>query len=172
LPRYIIAGVFSTSIRPLNIAMKKETLKECRLHFAKTANQQVWKLLDKRGRSKEENELMIHSAHASCYHWLEVGTRIHNQRSHWLLSRVYTVTKDGPNALKHAKKCLELTQKYPKEMKDFDVAYAYEAVARANFLNRQSVYGKKYLAIAQQKGDKIKNPEDKALFLKDLNFKN
>ncbi len=152
--------------------MKNEILKECGAYFAKTANQQVWKLLQKRSRTKEENELMIHSAHASCYHWLDVGTKVHNQRSHWLLSRVYTVTKDAPNALKHAKKCLELTKKYSKEMKDFDTAYAYEAMARANFLDRQSVYGNRYLEMAKNAGGKIKNPEDKNLFFKDLKFKN
>lgn len=152
--------------------MKKDTLNECGVYFAKTANQQVWKLLDKRKRTKEENELMIHAAYASSYHWLEVGTKMHNQRSHWLLSRVYTVTKDAPNALKHAKKCMELTQKYPREMKDFDLAYAYEALARANFLNRQSVYGNRYLDTAKKAGEKIKNPEDKTLFFKDLKFKN
>jgi rubrerythrin len=152
--------------------MKKDTLKECGIYFAKTANQQVWKLLQKRNRTKEENELMIHSAHASSYHWLEVGTQVHNQRSHWLLSRVYTVTKDAPNALKHAKRCMELTEKYPKEMKDFDLAYAYEALARANFLSRQSVYGNRYLETAKKAGEKIKNLEDKTQFFNDLKFKN
>lgn len=152
--------------------MKKETLKECGAYFAKTANQQVWKLLQKRHRTKEENELMIHSAHASSFHWLAVGTIVHSQRAHWLLSRVYTVTKDAPNALKYAKRCLELTQKHPKEMKDFDLAYAYEAVARANFINRQSIYANRYLDMAKKAGEKIKNPEDKTLFFKDLKFKN
>jgi hypothetical protein len=152
--------------------MKKETLKECGVHFAKTANQQVWKLLQKRNRTKEENELMIHAAHASSYHWLEVGAKINNQRGHWLLSRVYTVTKDAPNAIKHAKKCLKLTQKNLRDMKDFDLAYAYEALARANYLNRQSVYGKRYLDMARKAGEKIKNLEDKNQFFKDLKFKN
>ena len=152
--------------------MKKDTIKEYGIYFAKTANQQVWKLLQKRSRTKDENEFMIHAAHASNYHWLEVGTKVHNQRGHWLLSRVYTVTKDAPNALKHAKKCLELTQKNPKEMKDFDLAYAYEAVARANYLNRQSVYGNRYLDMARKAGEKIKNLEDKVQFLNDLKFKN
>ncbi len=151
--------------------MKKETLKDCSAYFAKTANQQVWKLLQKRSRTKEDNELMIHSAHASCYHWLEVGTIVHNQRSHWLLSRVYTVTKDAPNALKYAKKCLELTKKYSKEMKDFDTAYAYEAMARANFLNRQTVYANRYLEMAKKAGQQIKNLDDKKLFFNDLKFK-
>jgi|TARA_B110000438_G_C15684043_1_gene593689 hypothetical protein len=34
--------------------MKKETLKECNLHFAKTSKQQVWKLLEKRRLTKEK----------------------------------------------------------------------------------------------------------------------
>lgn len=147
---------------------KKE--KDQHLKFAKSLNGLVWEFLEKRKLSSEEIGLMIHAAHGSCFHWLKVGTPVNHQRALWLLSRVYCVAGELPQALKYAQQCLDLTSKKSREMKDFDVAYAYEAQARASFLSKRSGEGKRFLALAKEAGQKIKNPEDKKLFLSDLMF--
>jgi hypothetical protein len=36
----------------------------------------TWELLDKPKRSQEENDTMIHAAHASRFHWGKVGTAL------------------------------------------------------------------------------------------------
>ena len=51
----------------------------------------TWKLLDKPDRTADEDALLIHMAHASAYHWLQVGKPENFARSHWLCSRVYSV---------------------------------------------------------------------------------
>jgi hypothetical protein len=52
--------------------------------FAISINGEVWELLDKESRTTSDDELMIHAAHASCYHWLQSGTGLHQQRGEWL----------------------------------------------------------------------------------------
>ena len=111
---------------------KHYTEQEAHRAFAVQYHGQTWDLLDQPERSKERDALMIHSAHASCRHWLEVGTGLHHQRGEWLISRVYAVLGQAGPALTHADRCLELTTKHADLMLDFDRAFAYEAVARAN----------------------------------------
>ncbi len=147
---------------------KKE--KDQHLQFAKSLNGLVWELLGKSKLSKDNIELMIHAAHGSCFHWLKVGTNVNHQRALWLLSRVYGVAGESSQSLKYASQCLEMTLKNSKEMKDFDVAYAYEAQARASFINKRAGEGKRFLVLAREAGQKIKNPEDKKLFFSDLKF--
>jgi hypothetical protein len=148
---------------------KRYTFEEAQQHFAKTLNGKVWELLQKPDRSHSEDELMIYAAHASCYHWLFTGTGLHHQRGEWLIAHVYTVLGITDAALRHSARCLELTNEYNKLMEDFDWAYCYECVARANALagNRDLVI--KYVELAQRSGQAISNDEDKYIFLGDFN---
>lgn len=102
--------------------------------LARAIGAEVWALLEKAGRSAEESERMVHAAHACSYHWLHAGTVVLQQRGEWLLSRVYTVLGREQAALHHARRCLDLTERHPGEMKDFDLAYAQEAMARVSAL--------------------------------------
>jgi DNA-binding transcriptional MerR regulator len=47
----------------------------------------TWRLMELEDRSPADDVLMIHQAHASAYHWLQVGTPQNVARSHWLCSR-------------------------------------------------------------------------------------
>jgi hypothetical protein len=113
---------------------KTYTLEEAQQYFAKTLNGKVWDLLQKPNRSKQENELMIYSVYASGFHWLMAGTGLHHQRAEWLIAHVYSELGLIESALQHATRCFELTEEVTDLMKDFDRAYAYESLARANCL--------------------------------------
>ena len=91
----------------------------------------TWTLVRKSDRTREDDDEMVHCAHASAYHWFQVGTQAHRARSEWQCSRVYTVLGLGEPALRHARRCLELVQGAPGEMEDWDLAAAHEALARA-----------------------------------------
>lgn len=54
-------------------------------------------------------------------------------------------------------------------MKDFDWAYAYEGIARANALARNRDEALKYIRLAQERGQAIRNDEDRSIFLGDFN---
>lgn len=145
------------------------TLEEAHQYFAKTLNGKVWELLQKPERSKSDDELMIYAAHASCYHWLIAGTGLHHQRAEWLIAHMYTELGVGDSALRHASRCLELTNEFADLMKDFDWAYAYEGVARANALAGNRDEALKYLRRADELGKAIDDNEDLSIFLSDFN---
>ena len=74
---------------------------------------------------------MIHAAHASRYHWGQVPsvTPAHLARGEWQISRVYAVLGRAEPALHHARRVLELCQQ--NGIGEWDLAFAYEALARA-----------------------------------------
>ena len=148
---------------------KTYSLEEAHLYFAKMLKGIVWELLQKTDRSKSEDEQMIYTAHASCYHWLNAGTGLHHQRAEWLIAHVYTELGLVDSALRHARRCLELTNEYADLMKDFDWAYGYEGLGRANALAGNRDEALKYIQLAQVSGQAISNEEDKTIFMGDFN---
>ncbi len=136
--------------------------------FAKKINGEVWALLEKAERTPDEDEIMILAAHASAYHWLHGGTRVHEQRSEWMMAHVYTVLGRDEPALHHARRCMQLTERYAPEIKDFDRGYAHEALARANALTGQSDQASRERRIAEELGAQIQDAEDRQIFLADL----
>ncbi|SRR6266567_3209491 len=82
---------------------EKESIQTWHKTFAMEANHLVWNLLSKANRSREEDEQMIHAAHASRFHWGEVGTPVHRTRGDWLLSHVYAVLHRPQPALDYAR---------------------------------------------------------------------
>jgi hypothetical protein len=149
--------------------VKRYTIEEAHRHFAIALNGTVWDLLQKSDRSQSENELMVHAAHTSCYHWLQVGNGLHHQRAEWLIAHVYTELGFKCSALRHAERCLELTSEFESLMQDFDHAYAFEAAARANALAENREEALEYLRLAEEAANAIVNDEDKNIFMNDLN---
>ena len=150
--------------------MSEDKYKEAEAHrfFAAKLNGEVWGLLEKPDRSKEEAALMIHTAHASCCHWLKVGTGLHHQRGEWLIARVYSELGMGESALWHARRCQELTDAYAELMEDFDRAYAHECVARANAVAGNREQALRMIELAQGAGQAIEDEENRKIFFGDL----
>ena len=94
----------------------------------------TWELLDKAGRTAADNDEMIHSAHASRFHWGEVPDHEPGNlaRGEWLCSRVYAILGRAEPALWHARRCLAINE--AASLGDWDIAAAYEAMARAHFV--------------------------------------
>ena len=147
---------------------KKYTLTEAHQHFAKKFNNRTWDLLDKSNRNPEEEEELLLTASASLYHWLQVGTAVHAQRGHWMLSRVHIALGRKQDAVNEALKCQAITESNPEEMKDFDLAFAQEALARAYALKGDIDKAKQHHQQATSLGDQIQDPEDKKIFFGDL----
>ncbi|GGD16325.1 hypothetical protein [Pontibacillus salipaludis] len=126
----------------------------------------VWTLLDREDRSEEQGQTMIHAAHASRYHWEQIGTSLNKVRGDWQLSRVYSVTGREEPALFHAKICLDLCLQ--EEIGDFDLAFAYEAMARAYKLAGLTEKKEEYKQLAQQACEDIQNGPDRRIVIEDL----
>ena len=147
---------------------EKYTEQEAHRHFASKLNGEVWNLLAKEDRSQKEDELMVFAAHASCYHWLQVGTGVHHQRGEWLISHVYAELGVPLAALHHAERCQKLTEEHGNLLEDFDRAYALEALARANAVAGMGEEAKRFKEQAEQAGQAIADEEGKKYFEGDL----
>lgn len=127
----------------------------------------TWSYLDKPQRTRQEADTMIHAAHASRFHWEMSGCEpVNLARGEWQISRVYAVLGRAEPAHFHAQRSLDICLEYG--IGDFDLAFAYEALARAAAVGLQASEHAKYLALAQQAAEHIADPEDKKLVLHDL----
>jgi hypothetical protein len=153
---------------------KKFNESELKSHekMAKDCFNKTWDLLEKSERTEEEEIEMIHTAHASRYHWGVLvdngkGGPLNLQRGEWQIARVYTVLKRAEPALFHAERCLKITKK--NNISDFDLGFAYEAMARAMAAAGEEKEFKKYYDLAEEAGKKIKDKGDKDYFFEDFN---
>ena len=131
-------------------------------------NIQTWSLLEKKERSEQDVLRMIMFAKASLYHWKHSPKfqPVNEQRGEWMISRVFAVLGKGETALSHAEKTIELTEKYG--LKEFDLAYAYEALARANATLGNIKESKNLYKKAKHAGKLISGKKDKEIFEGDL----
>ena len=147
---------------------QRYSLTEAQLEFAKSIYNSIWGLLEKGDRSLEDDQEMLLAAYASLYHWTKVGTAVHYQRGCWMISRVYQTLGKAESSLEWALRCLQISEEQPSEMKDFDLAYAQEALARAYALSGDQEKALDHWHQAADLGEQIKEPEDKKIFQTDF----
>ena len=144
----------------------KQAENENHKKFAINCFNLVWGLLDKKDRTEEEDDRMVHAAHASRFHWGEIGTALEFERGEWQISRVYSAVKRPISALFHAERCLEICK--DNDIGDFDISFAYEAMARAHAVAENKVECEEYIKLAEEAGEKIEKKEDKKHFFNEL----
>ena len=132
------------------------------------ANNSTWEILGKPVDqiSPEDAEEMTRRAYAAAYHWkrAEGSTPANSARADWLLSRVWVVRGEGAQALNYARRCMETCE--AAALADFDLAYAHEALARANACIGQAPEAKQHRDKAAQVP--ITDSEDKEVIDSDL----
>ena len=126
----------------------------------------VWTLLERDERTRDDDDEMLHAAHASRFHWGEVGEPVNRVRGEWQCSRVYAALARSEPALHHARRCLELCEQF--RIADFDLGYAYEALARAHALAGDADEAARWKRRARSAADAIADDDDREHFLGDL----
>ena len=93
-------------------------------------NNSTWEMIEAE-RTPENDEEMLRRAYASTYHWARAARRVpaNDARGAWLLAKVQLLAGQPQLSLRYADRCLEVCKQYG--LADFDLAYAYEARARA-----------------------------------------
>lgn len=131
-------------------------------------NIQTWNLLGKDDRNEQDDARMVNFAKASLYHWRNSPKYqpVNEQRGQWMISRVYAVLRKGDDSLTYAEETMRLTEEH--DLKDFDLAYAFEALARAYAANGNKASCLEYFQKAKEAGDLIEKVEDKKYFDSDL----
>lgn len=129
----------------------------------------TWTLVEREGRTADEDDELLHCAHASAYHWLHGGaTDANRARSQWQCSRAYAVLGRAEGAVHHAERCLAIVQASPGEMEDWDLPAAYEALARAYALAGNAGESRRYLELGRAAAAAIADEDDRALIESDL----
>ena len=126
----------------------------------------VWTLLETENRTPEQDDEMLHAAHASRYHWGEVGEGVNLARGEWQCARVYAVLGRAEPALWHARRCLAINE--ANGIADFDIAAAYEAMARAHLAAGDVAETAAWKARAAAALDGITDPDDREIIEGDL----
>lgn len=145
---------------------ERYSLREAHRKFAADLFNLVWTLMEAGDRSEEDDDKMVHAAHASRFHWGEVGTAVNLARGEWQVSRVYSVLRRPQPALHHAQRCLEICERH--DLGAFDLAYAHEALARAYAIAGEVADRDRHLELARSAAARIEEREDRDLLLADL----
>jgi hypothetical protein len=128
----------------------------------------VWTLLEQEERTASETDEMIHAAHASRFHWSRAddSAPVNLARGEWQCSRVYAVVGRAEPALWHAQRCLAINE--ANGIADFDLAAAYEALARAHAVAGDTAAAARWKAKAITALDGIADPDDREVVARDL----
>lgn len=126
----------------------------------------VWGLMTTADRSPEETDRMIHTAHASRFHWGIVGQPVNLIRGEWQVSRMYSVLGRAEPCQFHARRCYDLCREHG--IGGFDLGFAFEALARAAVTARDLKEAEGWLTQAQAAASTIDDVEDRQLLEDDL----
>jgi hypothetical protein len=127
---------------------------------------ETWSLLRLPERTAEEDDAMIHAAHASAHHWRQVGETKNFARSEWQCSRVYAVLGRAEPALHHARRCLAWCERGLVE--DWDTPGAHEALARAHAVAGDWDAAERHERLAREGAAAVADAGDRDVLLDDL----
>ena len=126
----------------------------------------VWTLLEQTGRSTEDDDRMLHAAHASRYHWGQVGGPEQLAIGEWQCARVYSVLGRAEPALHHARRCLAISA--DASVPRWLVASAHEGLARAYLVAGNRDEALRERSAARGVLDEVTDAEDRQVVEDDL----
>jgi DNA-binding transcriptional MerR regulator len=126
----------------------------------------VWEYMEQEDRTLEDDDRMLHMAHASRYHWGQIGKPEHFARGEWQVSRVYAVLHRPEPCLHHAQRVLDIC--LANGIADWDIAFAYEALARGHAVAGDAEAARTMTERALAAVENIADDEDRKIVLADL----
>jgi DNA-binding transcriptional MerR regulator len=127
-----------------------------------------WDLMEVEDRTQDQDDELIATAHASAWHWRQVGHVANQSRAHWMCSRVYAVLGRAEPALYHARRCVEIVDGGGEGIETWDVPSAYEAMARALAVSGDLDGAAEWKARSTAALAAIEEPEDRTVIEGDL----
>jgi DNA-binding transcriptional MerR regulator len=148
--------------RPTMISLEPETQRK----LAAELFNYTWTLLETEDRDTRLTDRMVAAAYASRFFWEEIGGPVEHARGAWQISRTCATAGRPEEALYHARRCLKLCE--DNGIADFDLAYAYEGLARAHALAANHDDSRRYLDLARAAAGQIAEKDDRDLLESDL----
>jgi hypothetical protein len=140
--------------------------KAARQRAAKDLFNLAWVYMRKKRRTAAEDQAMLDAAHGSRHFWREFATPSNDAISEWQLSRVYALVGDGARSMAHAKRALSISRR--SHLEAWQVAFAFEACARAAAVSGDRKAALANLARARQIGGMIDERDDRDHFFAQL----
>ncbi|WP_418318774.1 hypothetical protein [Piscinibacter sakaiensis] len=134
--------------------------------FAAECFNRAWTLMEQELRTAEDERLMVALNQASIYHWLQRPDCQPRNLSigYWQASRIQVLLDRADEAVRHAEICLG----YSSDLPPFYLAYAHEAMARAQALNNRLLPAAEHKQRALDLAQAIDKPDDRRALLDDL----
>jgi hypothetical protein len=136
--------------------------------FSAECFNRAWDLINKTGRTAEEDEEMLRLSLASTWHWTQRPdcTAVNMSIAYWQTSRIYVLLKQSDNARRYASLCMQASQ--GEDVPPFYLGYACEAAARALALAGDQQQALEYIAQANQAAALVTEEDDRKALLADL----
>lgn len=137
-------------------------------YFSARCFNQTWDLIEKAERTPDEDQQMIGLTMASMWHWTQRAdcTAENLSVAYWQASRVYALVGQADNARRYGQLCLEVSRR--PGVGPFFLAYALEALARAEMVAGDRDRMAAYRRQAQEAAEDVPEMEDRQLILNDL----
>lgn len=141
-------------------------LEKAHKYFASQCFNQAWDLIEKADRTPEENLQMIRLNQASVWHWTQRPDCTSQNLSvgYWQASRIYALLGQADNARIYGQLALDQSD----GLKPFYVAYAYEALARAEMVAGNKEKMQKYAETARKLAAEVRDADSKTMLVTDL----
>ena len=135
-------------------------------YFSATCFNKTWEFIDNPHRTSDEELVMLQTAMTSLWHWSqrEDATPQNLSVGNWQVSRVYCLLGQADNARRYAEVSLKLAEGH----EPFYIAFAYEALARAELVAGNKAKMQEYLDKAFALAEKVEDEEDKQVLMADL----
>lgn len=135
-------------------------------YFAAHCFNRAWDLIEKQGRTAEDERLMVALNQASIYHWMQREDCDDRRLSvgYWQASRIQSVLGNAGEARRFAQTCLA----YSRELEPFYLGYAFEALARAEAVAGNAAAAASLAAEAKAHAERVSRKEDRELLMNDL----
>lgn len=128
----------------------------------------AWEFLEKETRTPAEDEEMLRTSMASCWHWTqrEDCTDQHLSIAYWQLSRIHAVLGRRNEAHRYAELCLAAA--HGEDVAPFALAWAYEALARAESAGSNEDKKNAYIVQAKEAAEAMDDADNKKMLFDEL----
>lgn len=135
-------------------------------YFAADCFNKAWELIEKPDRTPDDDRRMVALNQASIFHWLSRAdcTALNLSVGFWQASRIQALLGSADEARRQA----ETSLGYSRSLEPFYLGYAYEALARAEFLAGDIAKGHEHLESAKRHAERVENKDHRSMLLRDL----
>ena len=128
-------------------------------------NNRAWRLAEKTGRTKAEDEEMLKAATAVADHWGKLDDELERARAAILLGQVHALLGNGKRALQYAREAFAFVTSHEEEdIPAWQVAFAHAVMANAAAANGEQSLHRTHYQRAKTLGSALIDDDERALF--------